>query len=488
VTPDLIWILPLMAVLGLVLRAVSAGDRYRIRYSLGLCAASLVLWGAYRLLEAPWMLEAAWALAELAGVHLVAILLFHILLRRWRPPEIAADLAIGAAYILIFFALLSRVGVNITGLIATSAVATAVIGFALQDTLANLAGGLTLEFERSVLQGDWLETERGIGCVRAVRLRHTAIETPDGDTILIPNSVLMKSMVKVVGRLPGQAPAGVRHRKLVTFALSYHHDPLSVIDAVDQAISGAQIDGVLAEPRPRCVIVQYHPQHVDYGVLVWLSRPAMEYVDVSVVRSRIHLALQRLGAPLTPISNVVELHHAGGPGDDASARLDAVRLAEIFRALSEEEAHRLALRLRPMSYAPGERILKQGDSGDSLFLLTHGKAAVSISAGGGLRRDVAQLGPGEFFGEMSLLTGEPRTATVTSLDRVQCYQVAKEDLTDLLAARPELAVKFSETLERRLEGLGEARALLDEDAARQEAGARRGDLLSRIQRWFGLFG
>ena len=485
--PDLIWILPLLAVLGLALRAVSAGDRYRVRYSHGLCAASLALWGCYHLTETPWILEAAWALAEIAGVHLLAILLFHVLLRRWRPPEIAADLTIGAAYILIFFTLLSRAGVNITGLIATSAVATAVIGFALQDTLANLAGGLTLEFERSVLQGDWIETERGTGCVRDVRLRHTAIETPDGDTILIPNSVLMKSMVKVVGRLPGQAAGGVRHRKLVPFSLSYHHDPLSVVDSVDQAIAGAQLDGVLAEPRPRCVIVQYHSQHVDYGVLVWLSRPAMEYVDVSAVRSRIHLALQRMGAPLTAISTVVDLRHSEGPDDGSSARLDAVRVAEIFRALSDEEAHRLALRLRPMSYAPGERILKQGDGGDSLFLLTQGKAAVSISTGAGLRREIAHLGPGEFFGEMSLLTGEPRTATVTALDRVQCYQVAKQDLTDLLAARPELAVKFSETLEHRLEGLGEAHVLLDEDAARQEAGARY-DLLSRIQRWFGLSG
>ena len=311
-TPYLIWILPLLALLGLVLGAASPPDRYRVRYSLGLCAAALIFWGVYRLGDQPWALEAGWALAELAGVHLFVILLFHVVLRRWSPPEIVSDLTLGAGYLVVFFAMLPRVGVNLTGIIATSAVATAVIGFALQDTLANLAGGLTLEFEQSVRQGDWLETERGTGRVRHVRMRHTAIETPDGDTILIPNSAIMKSLVKVLGRLPGQLDGVVRHRKLIPFSLSYHHDPLAVVDAVDAALAAAQIDGVWTEPRPKCVIVQYHPQHVDFGVLVWLSRPALEYLDTSAVRARIFLALQRLGSPLEPISTVVDLHHAPG--------------------------------------------------------------------------------------------------------------------------------------------------------------------------------
>ena len=120
-------------------------------------------------------------------------------------PGILIELTIGAGYIAIILDLLARVGVNLTGIIATSAVATAVIGFSLQDVLGNLAGGLVMEFEQAIAEGDWIRTDQYFGQVRSVRLRHIALETPDGDTILVPNSAITRSPVTVIGRTTATA-------------------------------------------------------------------------------------------------------------------------------------------------------------------------------------------------------------------------------------------------------------------------------------------
>src|SRR5262249_8709008 len=159
----------------------------------------------------------------------------------------------------------------------TSAIATAVIGFGLQDLLGNLAGGLALEIEQTIMEGDWIRTEQFFGRVRSVRMRHTALETPDGDTILAPNSAIIRSPVTVLGRTAASSGGPIKHRKLVTFSLSYAHRTPEVIDAVDEALAASPIEGIAADPKPRCVVVAFHPHQVEYGALVWMMRPALEY-------------------------------------------------------------------------------------------------------------------------------------------------------------------------------------------------------------------
>src|SRR5207248_1707156 len=213
------------------------------------------------------------------------VVIFRVILKRLETPRILVELLIGAGYAMIVLGLLTRVGVNLTGLVATSAVVTAVLGFGLQDVLANLAGGLVLEVEQAISEGDWIRTDQYFGQVRSVRVRHTALETPDGDTILVPNSAITRSAVTVLGRstaIAGSTAGGpVKHRRLVTFQLPYRHGPSSVTAAVEQALTASAIEGIAEEPRPRCVIIDFHPQYVQYGALVWMMRPGMEYVDVS---------------------------------------------------------------------------------------------------------------------------------------------------------------------------------------------------------------
>ena len=375
---------------------------------------------------------------------------------------------------------------NLTGIIATSAVATAVIGFGLQDLLGNLAGGLALQIEQTISEGDWIKTDQYFGQVRSVRVRHTALETPDGDTVLAPNSAITRSPVTVLGRTSAGGP--LKHRRLVTFQLPYDgHNPSDIVEAVDRALAASPMDGIAAAPPPRCVILDFNPQHVQYGALVWMQRPGLEYLDISGVRTRISFALARAGAPLVSISHVVDLHTGAAPAQgDSVERLAALRRIEIFRALHEDEAWQLAVRMKKESFAAGEVILRQGDPGDSLYILQRGRVRILLSAGTGLTEQVASLGPGDFFGEMALLTGEKRTATVAAIEQVDCYSLAKPDLSVLLSERPTLAEDISAVLTNRQTGLAAARAKLDEAEQGQRQVSKQRDLLTRIKNYFAL--
>src|SRR5207253_5525123 len=135
-----------------------------------------------------------------------ATLLFSVVLPRMRlhTPPIVQDVVVAIAMVGSTLAVLSRAGVNLSGLIATSAVFTAVLGFSLQDVIGNVAGGLALQVDHSLSVGDWVKVGDVTGKVTEIRWRYTAIETRNWETVLVPNSVLMKSQVQVLGRRTGQ--------------------------------------------------------------------------------------------------------------------------------------------------------------------------------------------------------------------------------------------------------------------------------------------
>ena len=126
-------------------------------------------------------------LFSIAIVNLVGVLIFRVLLTPLRvtPAPILRDTLLGISYIVVALTLLSRHGVDLSGIVATSAVVTAVIGFSLQDTLGNVMGGVALQMEQSIAVGDWIRTGDVEGLVREIRWRHTSIETRNWDTIVI---------------------------------------------------------------------------------------------------------------------------------------------------------------------------------------------------------------------------------------------------------------------------------------------------------------
>ena|SRR2546422_4180121 len=501
--PAFVWLVLIFVVSALALSAMKPAERPRIRNSLFLFALSLVgllivaslanfgvsqTRASYRWLQWAALLCQWLALVNLAGVLMFEIVLGPLLLK---PPRIMRDLLLALGYVVAGITLLSRVGqVDLTGIVATSAVLTAIIGLSFQDTLGNMMGGMALQMERAIAVGDWIRIDKQEGLVKEIRWRHTAIETRNWDTIIVPNSVLMRSQVTVLGRRTG-APR--QHRQWVYFNVDFRYSPTEVIDAVEVALRAEPIPNIASAPAPNCVMMDFKESFGSYAVRYWLTDLAVDDPTNSIVRTRIYFALLRAGIPLSiPAQSLFvtedDLSRRQRKGDEEiEDRVTTLKRIELFRTLTDAERHSLAGRLRVAPFARGEAITRQGAKAHWLYVITKGDAEVRVFVdGSAVSESIATLHIGDFFGEMGMMTGEPRMATVMALSNVECYRLDKEAFNDVLRSRPEIAEDISRVLARRRAELDAARENLNEEAKRERMKYHQVDLLARIKHFFAL--
>jgi CRP-like cAMP-binding protein len=409
------------------------------------------------------LLLGGFAIVKLASVFVFDVVLHAVHLS---PDQILRDILVAFGYLGVGLSLLSRSGVSLSGLVATSAVMTGVIVFSLQDSLSSLLGGLVLEAEKSISVGDWVKIDQTVGRVVEMNWRHLTVETRNWETAIIPNSVLMKTQLTVLGRRSGQP---TQLRRWVWFNVDFRIPPTEVIRVVTEALHAEPVEGAASEPKPNCVLMDFKESYCQYAARYWLADlPADDPTD-SRVRGRIYFALQRAGIPLSvpAFTAFVEeqslerkqLHHER----DIQQRLGALNLVrvELFEKLNEEERRKLVERLRYAAFVKGEVMTRQGAEAHWLYILTKGSAEVTLSLASGENKRVSLLQAGDFFGEMSLLTGEPRSATVKALEDSECYRLDRQAFEDILRARPEITQHLSEVLARRQVELEAVRHDLD---------------------------
>jgi CRP-like cAMP-binding protein len=235
--------------------------------------------------------------------------------------------------------------------------------------------------------------------------------------------------------------------------------------------------------------LSYNPQFVRYGVLAYLTNRGFEYVGVSEILSRVHFALGRAGIPLTSIANLVNLRRSPSAGETAAAeaerlfRLDTLRRNDVFGVLSEGELHHLAERMKRLTYGPGEVVVRQGDEADSLYVVNNGRLRVMLRGEeeDSRNEEVAMLEPGAVFGEMSLLLGGKRTASVIAAGQVECDRLDKEVFAEVVHNRPGVLDQICAVLADRYRGLAEARERLSVAATAEPS-----DFLTLIQSFFGI--
>jgi small-conductance mechanosensitive channel/CRP-like cAMP-binding protein len=426
--------------------------------------------------------------ALLGGINVALILAFHGVLRwlRIETPGLLRDVIAATAYVFAALLLLSTRGVNVSGLIATSAVLTAIIGFSLQDTLGNIMAGLAIQLEKSLRPGDWIEVGGHSGRVVEIRWRQTAIETRAWETVIIPNSVLAKAQIVIQGRRLGEEP---RLRRSIAFHVDYRFRPERVIEVCVAALTASPVPGVAASPRPNCLVLDLRGSFNHYDLRYWLEDLAADEVTDSGVRMRIFAALRRAGIELgVPMQTLYVAQREQQDEREQQARLARCRQAlggvELFRGLDGGELDALCRAALFTPFAPGEVLTRQNGGGSELFVLTEGRVSVRVSAGEAVK-EVAVLAAGSFFGEGALITGEPRNATVVAIDYVECYRLGKEAVQRLLTGRPEIAAQLAEVLARRQAELESARDSL----AQRSSSALAEDtqrILVKIRNFFGM--
>jgi small-conductance mechanosensitive channel len=428
--------------------------------------------------------------AAITGIAIGLALTFDGVMRALRieVPRILADVVAAAAYVVGLIIILSLWGVNLGGLIATSAVLTAVIGFSLQDTLGNLMGGVTLQMEKSVQPGDWIKVGNEVGRVVEVRWRQTTLETRNWETVIIPNSMLSKNLFTVLGRRIGQP---VQWRRWVHFNIDYRHKPTDVIRVVTQALLRAPIEGVAREPEPNCVHMDMRESYNSYAVRYWLTDIARDDPTDSLVRTRVVFALERAKIALTMPAHAIFLtEQTEARKADKAREVDergaaALRRIELFDSLTDDECEELGAGLRFTPFASGETLTRQGDDGHDLYLIERGRVSVRVAHGADVR-EVAVLEAGQFFGERSLMTGDPRSATTVALGDVVCWRLPKAELETLIKRRPGMADDMAEILARRAAELDSVWQDLSVAARQSALEADKRQFLSKIRNFFGL--
>lgn len=423
------------------------------------------------------------------------LIMDSLLSRRFsRPfPKIFRDILEGMVYAAAVLATLRAAGAQLDALLTTSALLTAVIGLSLQDTLGNLFAGLSIQAQHPFEVGDWIqynEDPHMVGRVVEIDWRATKVITLDHVEIVIPNGPLAKAPIRNFTK-----PSTVSRRRL-SVVVPRDFAPYRVRAAIETGLR--ETEGVLRSPAPDVVTEDFTDYGMRYCVRFFIDDFEARETTDGLARERIWYALRRAGIEVAVPLYDVALH----PDDEAqrkrqersalSKRLRALQQVDICRALPPEQQQRLAEAAVLRPYAPGELVIRQGDEGDELFIVLRGQVVVTVDEDVPDPRadsiEVTRLGPGSFFGEMSLVTGAPRNANVRTLVDTELLVVTKAALAPLLDASPELAELMTQALVSRQQQLKSASSKSPVVVAGGEHldGERSGQLLGRIREFFSL--
>jgi small-conductance mechanosensitive channel/CRP-like cAMP-binding protein len=399
-------------------------------------------------------------------------------------PDLLRDLIRYGVFLLAFAVILKAVwGEEVAPLIGALGIGGIVLGLALQETLSNFFAGLSLLAEKPFAPGDWIRIgDRQEGQVEHVTWRATKIRTRDNDYQIFPNSVVAKDVI-VNFRQPE-----VVHAIRLTIGASYKDAPDKVKSTLREILGSVQ--GVLLEPKPIIYLKSYGDFSINYEIKCYIEDYVNRPVIEDRVMHRIWYAFRRAGIEIPfPTQTSYEYKMPSEPGAaESTIDLKAVLAGvSVFAHLSEEELQRLASGATLLDFGTGEAIVRQGQPGDSLYVVVSGAVRVALKGADGVERTVATFGPEDFFGEMALLTGEARTATAYAEGgAVVLCRVPKAALLPVLQSHPEAAEKMAEVVARRKEELEKLRAEAASAPRTMEVQRETRSILGKIKAFFRL--
>ncbi len=395
--------------------------------------------------------ETDWArIAAAAGEVLVAWGLISLLFdaanlaarrRRSHFSTIFKDILMFLLYGMVMLAVL-RVDFRVdpTPLLASTAVVAVVAGLALQESLGNIFSGLTLQLSKPFAPGDWIRSGTYIGRVQGIGWRSTVVVTRNNEKLEIPNSMLAKDALVNYSN-------GVVADE-VSIGLSYGAPPDYVREVVLETLRGAPM--VLRDPSPEVLSWNYGEHALQYRVRYWFS----DYRDAEHVRDAVSTglwyALRRKNIEVPYPVRTLRLHpdSAATTGAEAFEReiMEELRGVDFLRALRDEELRVLLSEVNVLKFGAAEVIVREGDQGDSLYVIRDGIVEVVAMASDGKPVHIRDLKSPAFFGEIALMTGEPRNATIRARTDAELLELNRDAFTQLFKAHPETAAQIGEVI------------------------------------------
>ena len=413
-------------------------------------------------------------------VGIAGVLVFDVTLPRLRidVPSILRDLMEVMVAVALGMGFLWLAGLDVFSLVTTSAVLTAVIGLALQSTIANVFSGLGLQLDRTLRHGEWIEVGNHIGKILEIGWRSTCIQTRDGDTVFVPNSELVAKEVRKFAR-----PNGA-HRSTVRIGFHYRHPPNEVRRVLLEAMR--DIPEVLRHPEPSCGPVEFGDFAVIYSVRYWIADFADEIQIDEEVHSRLWYAAQRANLEIPyPIRTLASERAAVDTADAEGVQNEAIHLLAAvapFNRLDDENQRRCTRNVRRLHFARNETLLRPDGSDDHLYVISAGEVSLRRSSTTPVANELT-LRPGDLVGQR-LLPGSNSASAYTARSEVTLYQIDDRALQEVLVARPELADDLAAIATIRQTKLEDASHVTHSPGHQSEESSGASRLVPRFRRLF----
>ncbi len=421
-----------------------------------------------------------WMALVISIVRFIAYLIFQTALRTSSQSEISSLLKTVFSiiiYIVSFFIIFQSQypEVQLAPLFSGSAILGIVVGLALQDTLGNLFAGIALQADQPFLVGDVVTiSNRGSGVIESVSWRGVKIRTFQNKLLVMSNAVMGKETIEV-------APRDNLNARLVFFNTNYNSSPSRTIHLVREAVR--QAENVSQKLRPVVRIRNFGDSCLEWEVKYWAEDYAKYNDSDALVRQRIWYVFQRESIHFAFPTRTIHIEpkqEEATLDEYLNATAEILQNVAIFAPLSDEEMEKLAQASAKRIYAPGEAIVRKGQEGRSMFVIIHGTVEVQIPENG-RPKTINTLRDNDFFGEMSLLTGEPRSATVIAYEETEVLQIKKTALKQIFESNPELVESIG--------GIIDERRLLLKPAAKDETDEKilmNQGVFKAIRNFFGL--
>ena len=365
-------------------------------------------------------------------------------------------------------------GLDLTGLLATSAVLTAVLGFALQEPLKDFFAGIEIQIDPPFRRGDWIEVGDVGGVVDGMNLMDTTLRMVDNSLLSFSNGKITHDRVKIfeVGEPVGNS---------FSVSLDYQLPPGQAIEFLRSTLRSNL--KVLRDPEPQIWLGSYDDFSIRYDIIVFQEEVATAARNSlkSDLLSQIWYALEREGRSFPyPVMEISRWKPLQVPNDPAllvaQDKLSHLKNAWLFKGLDSHQLELLVDNVRFVRFGPGEMIVNQGDDGSSLYQVIRGQVEVLVSSAGKPFVSVALVGEETILGEMSLLTNEPRSASLRAVGECMLLEVERRDLQPIFQADPEL-------LEELAELVADRRAAL-EKLSSDQAESREQGILAMMRKLF----
>lgn len=358
------------------------------------------------------------------------------------PKFLPEVVRLGILVVAGFIALKDFYHEDVNSLLIAPGIAAVIIGFATQDSLGNIISGITLQSAKPYAHGDWLLVDGKYAEVIEVNWRATRLRTHDDVVIEIPHRQMASQTIVNLNR-PTR-----RHAVSVCVGIEYSASPSRVKDVLLHATSNAK--GVAPDPKPRVYLKNFGDSSVEYEIKFWLDNHLFYHDVCDSIRTNVWYSLQRHGIKIPYPTRTLQIERPQRTREQqlqSTARL-ILRQQPIFRSFTDDQLDALLPRGQITNFGRGERLIEQGANGDSMFILVKGEANVVVNRNG-LDTHVAALHAGDCFGEMSLLTGEKRSASVIANMDCEVVEIGKPILANSLKENPELLTKLSTLLAQR---------------------------------------